>query len=129
MVQLADKPVPDAILVKTHVANSAITGNTFVKLVTSTGTPSKCDPAGAGDAAIGVARDGQSAGRLVDVIVMGQAHVTAGENIAAGAIVAAGAAGVAMNAVSTNHVLGRAMTDANSGEYVRVQLYYGGIKA
>ena len=131
MTQTADKVVGDAILTKTHQADADITGNTFVKLVTPmpTGGPAHVVECGAGEAGVGVARDSQSNGRVVDVVFMGQMHVKASENIAAGAVVSSAANGQARNAVSTDHVLGRAISDANSGDYVRVQLWYGGIKA
>lgn len=124
---MADKAIGDHILTKTHTADAALNGNTFVKLVTATGIQPHVVNSGAGEAACGVNRDTVASGQLCDVVKMGQAWVTTSANVAAGAAVASDAAGLAITAASTNQVLGQAQTDANSGELVLVLLSLGGI--
>jgi len=126
---MADKLIGTHLLVKTAIADEAITANRFVKLVTPITGLAHIVTAGAGDAACGVAPFGYDSGDIADVVKIGEAWVTANENIAAGALVAADTAGKAKNAVSTNHVLGQAQQDANSGDAVLVLLHYAGIKA
>jgi hypothetical protein len=124
---MADKAIGDHLLTKTHVADVALEANRFVKLVTATGVTPHVVYADAGEAAVGVTRDAYAIGKLADIVKIGQAYVTASENIAAGQAVSADASGKAQVAASTEQVLGQAQTDANSGDVVLVLLSLGGI--
>lgn len=124
---MADHAIGDAVLTKTHTADAALNGNTFVKLVTATGAQPHIVNSGAGEAACGVIRDTSASGDRCDVVLIGTAWVTTSANIAAGQAVASDAAGLANVAASTNQILGQAMTDANSGDMVLVLLSLGGI--
>ena len=90
---MADKMIGSHLLVRTHIADMAIPANRFVKLVTATGSQPHCTLAGAGEAAVGVSRDGYDSGDLVDVVKVGEAWVLAIGNIAVGQPVAAAANG------------------------------------
>jgi len=124
---MADKMIGSHLLVRTHIADMAIPANRFVKLVTATGSQPHCTLAGAGEAAVGVSRDGYDSGDLVDVVKVGEAWVLAIGNIAVGQPVAAAANGEADVATTANIVVGTAQTDANASEYVLVLLGQGGI--
>ena len=124
---MADKLIGSHLLVRTHTADMAIPANRFVKLVGSTGAQPHCTLAGAGEAAVGVSRDGYDSGDLVDVVKAGEAWVLAIGNIGVGQPVAAAADGKADVATTANIVVGTAQTDANASEYVLVLLGQGGI--
>lgn len=127
---MTDKKIGDHKLTKTHVADEAIPANRFVKVVTATGSGTvHVVLADSGEAGCGVSRDTYASGELADVVLIGQAYVLTSENVAAGNIVSADNDGKAQVAAAAEHVMGRAMSDANSGEYVLVLLGYGGIKA
>ncbi len=128
MTITADRAIGDHILTKTHIADEAIEGNRFVKLVTPVITlMPHVVYADAGESACGVMRTTTASGALGDVVKMGQAWVTTSENVAAGQSVSADADGKAQVAASTELVCGAAQTDANSGELVLVLLSLGGI--
>lgn len=124
---MADKLIGNHLLVRSHTADEAIPANRFVKLVSATGSQPHCLLADAGEAGVGVSRDGYDSGDLVDVVKIGEAWVITAENVAAGDFVAAAADGKAAVAVATNKILGQAQTDANSGEGVLVLLSTAGI--
>lgn len=90
--------------------------------------------AAAGENAVGVLHttvgaDGFAAGAGVSVCTGGKTPVYAGGNVAIGAKVMANAAGKAVTATATNHVLGVAVTAGADGVLMEVQFEPQGILA
>ena len=77
----------------------------------------------AGGSAIGVLYDKPSAaGRAARVVIGGVAKVEAGGTVTAADKVQSTAAGKAITAASSDHVLGRALTSGVDGDIIRVLL-------
>lgn len=68
------------------------------------------------------------AGEDVTVQIQGGGLWLAGESIAAGDLLAAGASGVAVKATSGQFIFAQALTAANTGETSQVQIVRGGFK-
>lgn len=126
---MTDTRIADHILTKTFIADEALIANRFVKGVTTTGAEGSlphCVYADAGEAGLGVVRDGVDSGDLVDVVIEGTAYVLTSENIDISDLVSADTDGKAQVATSTDKILGRSMSAANTGEYCKVLLGGGG---
>ena len=120
---MADRPIADHVLTKTFTAGEELEGNRFVKRVTGGNTVVYAD---SGEGAIGVVRDKIAIAKLADIILVGTAFVMTSENVAADSLVSADTDGKAQATAGSEQVLGKALTDANSGEYVKVLLSIGG---
>jgi hypothetical protein len=124
---MADKFIGDSGLVKAHIADEALAVNRFVKGVTQTGPPPHVVYSDAGEVSIGVTRLPYASGEVADIIYDGTAYVMTSVNIAVNDPIAAAADGACAVATTSNHVLGIAVGEANSGTPVLVKLGYGGI--
>lgn len=125
---MADKRIGDHLLTKTHVADEDIPANRIVKVMTATGSPTNhVTLADQGEKGIGISRDTYSSGKLVDVVYAGTAWIECAENITALDYIAPEADGKASVAAATEHVIGQALTDANSGGFVLAKLGVVGI--
>lgn len=119
---MAEKHIADHGLTKTHVADANLEGNRFVKPVTATGIIAHVVYAGSGEVVLGVTRDKIDSGKLADIVYDGTAYVETSENIAAGELVSSDADGKAQVLAGVEYLCGVAVTDANSGEFVKVKL-------
>ena len=123
---MADKRIADHLLTKTYTAGEALEANRFVKGDTGDAEGRTVIYADAGEAAIGVNRDKLALGQLADIVLAGTAYLMTSENVTINDPVSADADGKAQVASGTDQVLGRAVSNANSGGYVKVLLGVGG---
>jgi len=121
---MADKHIGQHLLTKTYTAGEALTGNRFVKRVSTGNTVVYAD---SGELACGVVRDTIAISKLADVVLTGTAFVEASENVAAGLVVAAENDGKVKPAGGGHYILGTSLTDANTGEFCEVLLGTGGV--
>lgn len=78
--------------------------------------------AGAGEAVVGILQNNPPAGSAGAVMISGSTKAKAGGNIAAGAVLAANAAGALVAATTGNYIVGIAKTAAASGDTFEVIL-------
>lgn len=112
-------------LTKTFYADGTLEGR---KLVTfGTGKLKVKQAEGASDALIGVTTQiGSETNGRVDVIFMGITEVTAGGNIAKGAVLTGDASANAITASqAADRVIGIALEDAVAGDYVSILIAQG----
>ena len=117
---IGDNEANKTLSTKTPYKKDFVTGATVnaLRIVKYGTAPAVIQGAAATDALLGVTTNEVAAvtGDYVDVIMSGEATVTAGAAVAAGALVTSDATGRAVTAAATNGCIGRALTAAAAAD-------------